>query len=105
MRGAHGQGPREIGWVDGEGGGPQRSLRGLRSKRRWDWSDVGTGGGGGGRAHTHKHTLIPAPRPESPACTRPDLQASLPLYSSTSARFPSSALPFNRMSLSSGDMK
>lgn len=31
--------------------------------------------------------------------------ASLPLYSSTSARFPSSALPFNRMSLSSGDMK
>lgn len=58
-----------------------------------------------------------APRQGRPACT-PGLQGgneeaclaptppSLALYSSTSARFPSSsALPFNRMSLSSGDMK
>lgn len=69
---------------------------------------LGLEGGGlerGGNRAGDTHTLIPTPRPESPACTRPDLQASLPLYSSTSARFPSSALPFNRMSLSSGDMK
>lgn len=63
-----------------------------------------------GSGHTHApHT----PRQGSPACT-PRLQggskeqASLLLYSSyssTSTRFPSSALPFNRMSLNSGDMK
>lgn len=59
------------------------------------------------------HTRSPRPgkeAPHAPPVYKAEARrlASLLLYSSyssTSACFPSSALPFNRMSLSSGDMK
>lgn len=94
-----------------------RSLRGLGSKTHWDGRGADYLGLGNGTEAQSPHSQARKPHmhplhPQSTGRKHGGLPrrklASLLLYasySSTSARFPSSALSFNRMSLSSGDMK
>lgn len=90
-----------IGGHRGRAGRAQTKKGGLGSQGDMEGH---TGRGRPGTAHTlggGTHTLPTRPSKAAPqTLTSPHL-----LYSSTSACFPSSELPFNKMSLSSGDMK